>query len=306
NFIKNKYSYVAFLVILIITAVIFVLNKNKNSIPTLFIIDNNRVVNEDLNGDGDKDAIYIKTDDNKYLIQINLSNDLSYSLNPNKDISTLGEHKPYWPMKILIEDLSRDNIKEVFIQSSINEKPIQHIFKFNGEGYENIYSSYDNILGFMDSKNNKTPKIVTGNFKNNGIELKNHLFINNKFKTFEYAYPNNYIGINIIYSFIGFIESFPNMNVILPDYFSDNINSNELSMIYTLSSKNTVYNFQDGFFKDISYDSKDRPLEVKWTLNFKGIEKADYKSINNYTIDIILSKKSFEQEYKVTSINVRK
>ena len=150
----------------------------------------------------------------------------------------------------------------------------------------------------MDSKNNKTPKIVTGNFKNNGIELKNHLFINNKFKTFEYAYPNNYIGINIIYSFIGFIESFPNMNVILPDYFSDNINSNELSMIYTLSSKNTVYNFQDGFFKDISYDSKDRPLEVKWTLNFKGIEKADYKSINNYTIDIILSKNLLNKNIK--------
>lgn len=306
NFIKKKYSYVVFIIVLIITAIIFLLNKNKNSLPTFFTIDNNKVINEDLNGDGSKDALYIKTNDNNYLVQINLSNELSYSLDPNKDIPTLGEHKSYWPMKVLIEDVSRDNIKEIFIQSSINEKPIQHIFKFNGERYENIYSSRDNILGFIDSKNNKTPKIVTGNLKDNGIKLKNHLFINNKFKTFDYSYPDNYIGDKLIYSFVGFIESFPNMNLILPNYFNTYINSNELSMIYTLSSKNTFYHFQDGFFKDISYDSQDRPLEVKWTLNFRGIEKGDYKLINNYTIDIILSKKSFEHEYTITSINVRK
>lgn len=306
NFIKKKYSYIAFIIVLIITAIIFILNKNENSLPTFFIVDNNKIVNEDLNGDGYKDALYIKTDDNNYLVQINLSNKISYSLNPNKDILTLGEHKTYWPMKVILEDVSRDNVKEIFIQSSINEKSIQHIFRFNGEGYENIYSSYYNILGFLDSKNNKTPKIVTGNFKNNETKLENHIFINNKFKTFEYAYPDNYIGSKLICDFISFIENFPNINTNIPNYFSTYISGNELSMVYQLSSKNTTYHFQDGFFKEISYDSQDRPLEVKWTLNFKGIEKNDYKVINNYTIDLMLAKKAFEREYMITSINVRK
>lgn len=301
----KKYKIIWMFLFLIICFLIF-FNKDI-PLATFKSIENNKVLNEDLNGDGNKDAIYIKTNDNEYLIQINLNNKGSLSLNPNSKIKTLGEHKNYWPIKVTFKDISRDNCKEIFLQSSFNETPIQHMFLFDGEKYVNALSEKYNIIGFLDSSNGKTPKIISGNFKNVDSILNSYILVDNTLKKFDYSYPNNYIGNELITDFLSFIESFPNDDVIIPKYFNEKLSGDTLTNVYKLAYNETKYIFQDGFFEDISYDDKGNPIELRWVLNFKGLKNNNYDDMKNYTIELILSRSIINDNnynYNITSLDI--
>ena len=165
----------------------------KSSISTFNIVNETKMMQADLTGDGTKDILYIKTDTDKYYIQIN-SEDKSYYLEPSKKINTVGNYYTEWPMRLTLMDISRNKVPEIFTQASTKNKAIQHAFFWNGEKFDDIFCSTNNILGFIDSKNNKTPKVLSGNIKDGKINFTSYIFIKNSLKSFDYNYVDNYMG----------------------------------------------------------------------------------------------------------------
>ena len=192
-FLKKKYIYYVLGIIIFTISLTFLFLFKTSAISTFNIVNEAKMMQADLTGDGTKDILYIKTDVNKYYIQIN-SGDKSYYLEPSKKINTVGNYYLQWPMRLTLMDISRNNVPEIFTQASVNNKAVQHVFLWTGEKYEDIFSSTNNILGFVDSKNNKTPKMLSGNIKDGKLNLISYIFIQDSLKSFDYNYVDNYMG----------------------------------------------------------------------------------------------------------------
>lgn len=307
--LEEKHFYTYTLFALVVCVIFLAVRYHSVSTPTFFTpIEDSKTIQEDLNGDSKKDILYVKRDDKVYYVQVNLHDGTSYGLDASKEFPTLGESINSWPMRVSILDASRNNIKEIFLQSSFHGKPVQHIFSWNDKNYEDIFCSNNNILGFADIKNNKTPKIISANVSNGQILYNSYIFIKNTLKKFNYEYPINYMGSNVIINFLSLIQSFPNDALALPSYFHHGISGNDLNLLYGAANNNMSYSFQDGSFKDLSWDSNGVPHEVKWTLNFKATSLSDDKLTKNMTFDLVLTKypePDGSLSYKITSLNLR-
>jgi hypothetical protein len=307
-FLKKKFIYYALAIIVIVVILSLFLCFRKSSIPTFNIIDENKMIQADLTGDGTKDILYIKTEKDKYYIQIN-SGDESYYLEPSKHINTVGSYCTEWPMRLTLMDVSRNNVPEIFTQASIKNKAISHVFLWNGEKFDDILCSTNNILGFIDSKNNKTPKVLSGNINDGKINLVSYIFIKNSLKSFDYNYVDNYMGKDTILGFINLMSSFPLAELnISRELFSPNINGNDISLLTDLSSRKVSFNFQDAVFKDYKWDEGGNASAVLWTLSFKETNTKDIKEIKNYTIELILnliSKDDNVPTFKISSIKIK-
>ncbi|MGH4123032.1 MAG: VCBS repeat-containing protein [Clostridium sp.] len=293
-FLKKKFIYytLAF-VVFSTTLILFLLIRNK-SLSTFNIITENKMMQADLTGDGTKDILYIKTETDKYHIQIN-SQDKSYYLEPSKKINTVGNYYTEWPMRLTLMDISRNNTPEIFTQasvkgtSSINNKAVQHIFLWNIDKFDDIFCSTNNILGFVDSKNNKSPKVLSGTIKDGKMTFMSYIFVKNCLKSFDYNYDDNYMGKNTITSFINLMASSPLSELdISKELFSPNLNGNDISLLSNLWSKKIYFQFQDAVFKDYNWDKEGNASEILWTINFKGTTAKDLKDTKNYTIELIL------------------
>ena len=313
-FFKKKNICYALAIIVFLTIITFFLLFRENSISSFNIINEPKMIQSDLTGDGIKDILYIKTEMDKYNIQIN-SGDKSYYLEPSKKISTVGDSNPQWPMRLTLMDVSRNKVPEIFTQASVedtasqNNKAILHVFLWNGEKFDDIFCSTNNVLGFIDSKNNKTPKVLSGNIKDGNLNFTSYIFIKNSLKPFDYNYSDNYMGKNTVLSFIDLMASFPLPQLNIPkELFSPDLNGNDISLLGDLSSKKMHLNFQDAVFKDYNWDKDGNANEILWTLNFKGTNTSDLKEIKNYTIELIVKlipNNNKNSTFKISSINFK-
>ena len=307
-FLKKKFIYYTLAIIVALVMIALFLCFGKGSLPTFNIIDENKMIQADLTGDGTKDILYIKTEKDKYYIQIN-SGDNSYYLEPSKKINTVGNYCSEWPMRLTLIDVSRNNVPEIFTQASTNNKSISHVFLWNGEKFEDILCNTNNILGFVDSKNNKTPKVISGNIKDGKISLVSYILIKNSLKSFEYNYVDNYMGKDTILGFVNLMTSFPLAELnISRELFSPNLNGNTISLLSDLSSRKVSYNFQDAVFKDYKWDKNGNATDLIWTLSFKETDSKNIKVIKNYTMELILKlipKDDKGSTFKISSINVK-
>ena len=307
-FLKKKFIYYALAIIIFAIVLTFFLFIREGSISTFNIVNENKMMQADLTGDGTKDILYIKTEKDKYYIQIN-SEDKSYYLEPSKKINTVGNYYTEWPMRLTLMDISRNNVPEIFTQASQKNKAIQHAFLWNGEKFDDIFCSTNNILGFIDSKNNKTPKVLSGNIKDGKMNFISYIFIKNSLKSFDYNYVDNYMGKNTILGFINLMTSFPLAELnISKDLFVSDLNGNDISLLGDLSNRKVYFNFQDAVFKDYNWDKYGNANEILWTLNFKGTNANELKETKNYTIELILKlvpngNKTFA--FKISSISIK-
>ena len=307
-FLKKKFIYYALAIIIFAIMLTFFLFFTKSSISTFNIVNENKMMQADLTGDGTKDILYIKTEKDKYYIQIN-SEDKSYYLEPSKKINTVGNYYTEWPMRLTLMDISRNNVPEIFTQASQKNKAIQHAFLWNGENFDDIFCSTNNILGFIDSKNNKTPKVLSGNIKDGKMTFTSYIFIKNSLKSFDYNYIDNYMGKNTILGFINLMASFPLAELnISKELFAPDLNGNDISLLDDLSNRKVYFNFQDAVFKDSNWDKDGNASEILWTLNFKGTTANDLKETKNYTIELILKlmpKVDKVSTFKISSISIK-
>lgn len=307
-FFKKKHLYyLMFFISLALLFIIFILSKQ--SVSTFNITTKNTVIKDhDVNGDGTKDIIYIKTNDDKYFIQVNCKNK-SYILKPNKPVETMGSYKNYWPITVTLADVSRDKVNEIFIQSSQNDTPIQHMFIWDNNTFKDVFSNYNNIIGLIDSHNNETPKIISANFFNGRIDFSNFILIRNKIKNYTADYKENFIGKDTAASLISKIQildpnELKNENKI---FYSDSW-STFIQIYNKLLKDNNTYTFEDASFKDVRYNKDGEISEVKWILNFKGISKSNINQLKNYSLDVTLRASDQDKEnpyyFKISNLSL--
>lgn len=306
-FLKKKYIYFTVFILILIIMFIFFL-KTKQTMATINTVNNNKTIKADFTGDGIEDILYINNNKDKYFIEVS-TKDNSIALKPNKKLNSLGCYYPYWPMRITLMDVSRDKVPEIFIQSSQNGTPIQHVFLWQNDDFKDVFFSSNNILGFIDSRNNKTPKFLSGTINDNKINLSNYILIKDTFKSYSYKHKDNYIGIDTIYAFIKYIEGFPTSEPNKPkDIFSQDISGNDISTIGKLAAENNTYTFQDATFTDVKYDKDNEISEIKWLINFKGTSNIDKTICKNYNLKL-LTKSCLEPNenyyFKIASLNLQ-
>ncbi|AJA48738.1 hypothetical protein CPAST_c26710 [Clostridium pasteurianum DSM 525 = ATCC 6013] len=306
-FFKKQYIYYSVLtILLIILSILFFISKD--SLPTISTINTNKTIkNHDITGDGIKDLISIKWTDKGYNIDV-ISNGKNYPLTPNKKLDTLGNHYDYWPLRVTFLDISRDKIPEVFIQASENGKSIQHTFIWNNNKFKDLLCNANNLIGFIDLHNNRTPKIISGNIYKNTITMSNYIFSQGKLINYFNDYNDNFLGKDSILSFINYIQSLPEnqsekpLDIFLPDTDAAYINA-----INTLSASDNTFTFQDGIFMDNRCNKDGDITETKWTLNFKAISNKDKNVVKNYTLDLLLKSQgdpSDKNYFKILSIQI--
>lgn len=285
--LKKRIIYYTILSV-ILAVIIIIFFACKGSSATFSIKSEDLIKKTDLTGDGKEDTLYIKVNDSNYNIQVN-TEDKSIMLEPDKEMNTLGTFCSYWPMHITLCDITKDSIPEIFTQASSNNLPIIHVFKWTGTAFKDIHCFGDNILGFTDSKNNKIPKVVTGNLKDGKAAFKNYYFSGNNLQEFQYAVKNNTAGENTISSFIKIIENLPKIeNDKNCDLFSPKSNISDVYAIKKLIDEKNTYTFEDALFKDTKWNKSGEISEIQWTLNFKSTSLDDDKNIKNYSLLVTL------------------
>ncbi len=307
-FFKKKIIYYTLATIIFVTMLTFSLLIRNRSTSTFNIITDSKMMQADFTGDGTRDILYIKTDKDKYYIQIN-SQDKNYYLEPSKKINTVGNYYNQWPMRLTLMDVTRNGIPEIFTQASVGVKPVQHVFLWNNEKFHDIFCSTNSILGFIDSKNNKTPKVLSGSIKDGKMTFTSYIFIKNNLKSFDYNYDDNYMGKNTITSFINLMTSFPLSELnISKELFSPDLNGNAICLLSDLWKEKIYFNFQDAVFKDSNWDKQGNACEILWTLNFKGTTSNNLKNTKNYTIELVLKpipKGDSVSTLKINSITIK-
>lgn len=300
-FLRKKRLIYGIIIISVILIVISVIARIKGS-ENVFNVDEDKSYKVDLTGDGEKDVLNIKILNKKYYLSVD-SGENSFQLSPVKNGESAGDYLKEWPLNIIMEDINRDRIPEIFSQGQLKNKPYLNIFKFSNNEFENILSSNSSILGLLDTSNNKTVKLLSGKITNNKISLKNYIMINNKLQEFDYDYKENYIGKDTVLTFIKYIESLPYGEKEKPDIFSESL-STDIGNIGKLSSESSKFKFQDGFFKDIKSDKNGIISEAEWRLNFSGTDKNNQR--NNYSINIKLKNEGSEKySFRIYSMKVK-
>ncbi|WP_251861088.1 hypothetical protein [Clostridium sp. Marseille-Q2269] len=285
-FLKRKSIYYFLLLSLILITLLTTI-KYKNT-SAFNLLTPNKTIRKDLTGDGNEDSLNITSIDNKYSINIK-SQDKNYILKNNENKEFLGDHNKFWPININFKDISRDKIPEIFVQCSQYKMPAQYVFGWQNNKFKLLYSSNNNIIGFMDHNNNKTPKIISGNFKDNNMVFDSFIFMEDTLQRFDYNFSKDFMGSNTITEFINYIQGLPISEENKPEnILINNISGKDISVIGNLVKENNIYSFQDAKFNDIKSDNDGQISEIKWSLNFKGISKQDNNSIKNYNIDVLL------------------
>lgn len=306
-FLRKKQIYLAALFILIILfAICYKMSKN----PSQTFSNNTsdlKVIKSDLNGDGDQDNLNVNINNNKYYIEVK-TKDKNFALEPNKPVNTFGSFSNTWPMRITLLDVSRDRIPEIFIQSSDKNMALQHVFVWNGEKFENAFSNSNNIIGFIDHKNSKTPKVVSGRITENNIVFSNYIFLNYKFKNYNYDFENTFMGKDTVLALINYLQSLPGGEAGKPnEIFSKDISSSNFDLITKMSTENNTYTFQDGIFMDTKSNKDGETSELEWTLNFKGVSNTTKDLCKNYTLVLKLKGENDSKNkyyFKITSLTL--
>lgn len=306
-FLKRKHLFFVVPLIIFTLIILFIVYKNcfQDASPSFSNILEDKTLKADFNGDGIDDKLYVKQAGNKYMIKVKMK-DKVYDLTTDDSLSTISSYYPYWPLRITIMDVSRDRIPEIFIQGSLGKNSLQRIFVFNGTKFENILSNSNNILGFIDCTNNRTPKIITGKFQGNNMILTNYILLNYKFKNYNLQDNNTFVGKDTVSTFIDFIQKLPASRSYMPDnIFSSNLANEDLYSIDKLATANNSYIFQDAIFMEKKCDNKGNTSELSWILNFKGISNSNNSVIKNYTVKLVLVSDSNSTEsnhFKIVSI----
>lgn len=308
-FLKKRYIYYALMSIMLVILLIVLITTRKTSQTFNTVVNNNKLIQADLTGDGKKDMLYIKTEKDKYYMELN-TGEKSFYLEPDKKLPTMGVYDEFNPLKVTLMDITRDKVPEIFIQASEKNSAVQHVFLWNGSKYADIFCGANNIIGFSDSSTNKTPKFLSGKMGANKIELTSYMYMydNSKLENVVFNYKDNFMGRDSIFSFIKYIEALPGSEANKPsNIFYPGLSGQDLSVIGRLAGEQNTYSFQNCVFKDIKSDKNGVASEVLWTLNFKAVSNISKDKVKNYTLNVSLKPEGKEDAanfFKISSISL--
>jgi hypothetical protein len=291
---KSQIIWLFITLLLIIGAMVSIKLFSNNSydntdasIATMSQTDGEQAIKKDLNGDGKDDLLYIAAKNGKYYVEANIKNE-SYPFNCSKSLNTLGYHYNYWPISLNLIDLSRDKKPELIFQSSQDNVAVQHIFTWYNNEFQDIFCSTNNIIGILDSKNNKTPRFFSFSIKNGISDIQNYMIIGNELKNISSA---NYKipALRNVETFIDIVESSYTPED-TPNIFTNEISSEDLSILWKLDKDNFSYIFEDGYFNDTKWDKNGNIQNLTWNLNFKKISRNSKTEASKLPIKLEITK----------------
>lgn len=297
--IKKKSAIIFILFLLTLSATILTLISEKfETSQTIYPLNINEKTKFDLTADGREDTLEIVNGQNRVDYNIKSYNS-DYYLSKKVPDKILFIANSHWKPNIFIHDLSRDKIPEIILQGPKNNKSIFYVFHWNGEDFSLVNSKEKNILGILDSKNSKTPQLYTIDSKKGISSLESSMLINNDILNTSKD-NSNVPGLDTVLSFINLIE----YNYVvdeLPNIFTSTINSNELSLLWSLDKEHYSYAFQNAFFYDYEWNNNNDPTHIKWRLSFEKNALMGSEG-NKDEFIIILDIKKDSSSYKINSI----
>lgn len=292
-FIKKKYIFITASIIFTTIALIYSITTDNLHVLNAYspISDNTSI---DINADGINDVI--KVSNNTAIVtinkkQYNLSN---YVKTPNNSSTTAS-----WPLKMYLCNISRNLSPEIILQSNYDNKSTLAILSYCENSFNNIYQTTNNIFGIIHLDSSKTPICYSINSSEGISSLTSFMISNNNIidvTKFNKTIP----GIENILPFIDLIETQYELDSI-PDIFSDNINSEELKILWNLDKDNNTYSFQDGFFIDKSSDIEGNINSISWRLTFEKFNKNNSNSKKELILNVITDIDN-EGKHKISSI----
>lgn len=302
-FLKKKHIIYFFVILILIIILILALVSHKKSVETFGSAVENKTIKTDLTGDGKDDLLYINNKNGKYYINVS-TNEKIIPFEPQKSLNTLGTNYTYWPMRVTLMDITKDKVPEIFIQSSENDKPIQHVFKWNNNKFDDILCSQNNLIGFSNYSK-KEPVFISGTYSDNNIKLISYVLINNTMQNFNIDNRSNFMGKNTVTKLLNYIQNYSSTGKNKPsDIFAPNISDTYLKNLDKLTAQNNKCIFEDGRFEDTKCDKNGKISEAIWIINFKSENKSQNKNINGYTLTLFLKNyKNQNSNFKIYSIN---
>ena len=281
----------------IITLVYFISN-NFETLQTISPVNISQDTYCDLTGDGTKDTLELSNSQNKVDFNIKCSTDNYYLSEELKD-KTLFTNNTHWEPKVYLHDISRDNIPEIILIGSKNNKPISYVFHWDKNKFDLVSSNENNIFGILDCKNSKTPQCFSISSSEGLSSLKSFMLINNK--VLDTSKDNSNIpSLDSVIKFINIIE-LPYVLDDLPDIFISEIDRDNLSLLWNLDKDNYSYAFQNAFFYDYKWTDSGEPSSIRWRMSF---EKSKLRSSDSNKTELILllDLEKVDSYYKINSI----
>lgn len=292
----NTIFYIGFIIFFIL--LIYFVSDRANSKQTISPINIHQDTQLDLTGDGKKETLQLLNSQNKIDFNI-ISHNGNFYLSDSINDKTLFTNNNHWEPKVFPNDISRDNIPELIIQGSKNNKSISYVFHWNKKNFDLVYSNTNNILGILDSKNSKTPQCYSISSSEGVSSLNSFMLINDN--TLDTTKDNlNIPSLDSVTKFIDLIQ-LPYVFDDLPDIFTSRIDKKDLSLLWALDKDNYSYSFQNAFFYDYKWTESYEPSCLRWRLSF---EKSSFKgSVNDKNeFIILLDLEKDNSSYKINSI----
>ncbi|MEG2918497.1 MAG: hypothetical protein RR891_04335 [Clostridium sp.] len=281
--------FTLFLILSGLACFIFNFSNTPTSKDVFNLCNNEGIFYEDLNGDGKSDTILLERTNDGLISQINLNDNITYSLDYDKDLQTLGELCDYWPIRISTPNITNSKFKDIVIQSSFHNKAIQHVFSWNKSKYSDLFCSTNNIVGINHNFDGETTKLFSGNFANDNIYINEYLYTDESLIEINFSETNLLPDIDTINDFICFIESVPCLPLNLPDYINPQIKGNDIQKLSSLFENSNSLTFQDGYFTNLPFNKDDSIKSNNWKLNFRVTSNLNYNDVNSITINLTTS-----------------
>lgn len=297
---RNTMIFIAIVILLFIfSSFIFINFITKSTVTTLGSEDNQDNMLIDLNGDGKNYELYIDKSKDIYCVKVKFASK-EVSLIPNGKQYTLGSQNNNDKIYIKTQDLTRDDIPEVIISTFINKEPVNHIFKYSEGNFLNIISTDQNIVGILNSKNTKSPTLISLSSSKGDESVNSYILKGNNFKDISFSKTKT-PGLSTSQQFIDAIEK-PYEVLETPDIFSSDISSDELSLLWNLDKETYVYSFENGFFRDIDWDSNGDSRAIEWNLRFNCSKKIGSSEKDSQINIYIKIEKSQYGDFKISSL----
>ena len=162
----------------------------------------------------------------------------------------------------------------------------------------NILTTNDNIIGILDSINNKSSKFFSLSSKKEYF-FQGFILLDNKIKD---------ISLQILRSlpfsiqkFIDVIEAPYDLST-PPDIFSSEINSSELAILWNLNKDSYRYSFQNAYFIDYEWNKEGETTGLSWILSFEEVNHKDDSVIPKELLIYLDIKKDQYDNLKINSI----
>ena len=289
-------------IIIIGSVTFYYQSTNVKSLQTVYPVNLSNDSDYDLTGDGYKDSFQLISNENKIDFNVKASSSEFY-FSKEIDDKVLFTKNIHWIPKIFIHDLSRDNVPEIILIGSKNNKSTYYIFGWKDNKFNLISSGNGNILGILNCKNSKTPQCFSLSSSSGQNSSNSFMIINNSILDTSNS-NTNLPSLESVLSFINLIE-LPYSLDELPDIFANNISKDELSIFWNLNKDDYSYSFQNAFFYDYEWNDSGEPIAFKWRLSFEK-NKLNGQDGDKQELCILIDVIKDNSIYKITTIQKSK